>query len=168
MTDDVLSHPHPQQPIAADPAQDVPDGSITSDPSTAWLEGETYAPPIDPPTAGTNDHGDPRIASGFGMDSEAEPPGPDTHRADGYPDDEMTQRVREALLADSLGSLYVDALDIQTAGSVVLLTGIVEDLDIQDHLLGVAESVPGVTEVRDDLRLPDAEPDDLGRDDRGD
>lgn len=156
--------PDPQQPIAADPAFDVPDGDITADPSTAWLEGETYQAPVDPPVVGTDERGDPRVAAGFGADALADPPGPDTHRSEGYPDDEMTERVREALLADSLGSLYVDGLDIQTGDGVVLVSGIVEDLDIQDHLLGVVESVPGVTEVRDDLRLPDDGADDRGRD----
>lgn len=166
MTDDVLFRPDPQQPIAADPAQDVPDGEITSDPTTAWLEGETYLPPIDPPVAGTDDEGELRIAAGFGPDGETEPAGPDTHATEGYADDEMSQRVREALLADSLGSLYVDGLDIQTADGVVRLEGVVEDLDVQDHLLGVVESVVGVTEVRDALRLPDAGPAGLATDER--
>jgi osmotically-inducible protein OsmY len=74
--------------------------------------------------------------------------------------------VREALLADSVGSLYVDSLDIQTAGGIVRVEGVVEDLDLQDHLLGVVESVPGVTEVRDALRLPDDEPAGLATDER--
>lgn len=164
MTDDVIRVPDPQQPIGADPAFDVPDGDITADPSTAWLEGETYQAPVDPPVAGTNEHGDPRVAAGFGADVDADPAGPDSHRSVSYADDEMTERVRETLLADSLGSLYVDALDIQTAGGVVRIAGVVEDLDIQDHLLGLIAEVDGVTEVRDGLVLPDEGADDRGRD----
>jgi hypothetical protein len=168
MTDDVIHKPDPQQPIAADPPQDVPDGEITSDPTTAWLEGETYHPPVDPPVAGTDADGELRIAAGFGPEGDADPAGNDARTTEAATDDEATERVREALLADSLGSLYVDTLDIQTAGGIVRLEGIVEDLDVQDHLLGVVESVVGVTEVRDLLRLPDDDPSGLATDDRAD
>jgi hypothetical protein len=166
MTDDVIHEFDPQQPIAADPAQDVPDGEITSDPTTAWLEGETYHPPVDPPVAGIDADGEPRIAAGFGPEGEADPAGPDARASELPAEDETTERVREALLADSVGSLYVDSLDIQTADGVVRLEGVVDDLDIQDHLLGVVESVVGVTEVRDVLRLPDDDPAGLATDDR--
>jgi hypothetical protein len=166
MIDDVIHQFDPQQPIAADPAQDVPDGEITSDPTTAWLEGETYHPPVDPPVAGVDAGGELRIAAGFGTERDAGATGGDARTTEVPVDDAMSQRVRDALLADSLGSLYVDALDIQTADGVVRLEGVVDDLDIQDHLLGVVESVVGVTEVRDVLRLPDDDPAGLATDDR--
>jgi osmotically-inducible protein OsmY len=68
--------------------------------------------------------------------------------------DDMTERVRDALLADSLGNGYVDELRIKTAGSVAILEGVVEDLDVMDHLIGVVAQVPGISEVRDRLTLP--------------
>lgn len=166
MTDDVIHEFDPQQPIGADPPQDVPDGEITSDPTTSWLEGETYHPPVDPPVAGMEADGELRIAAGFGPEGDADPAGPDARTVEIGADDDATQRVRDALLADSLGSLYVDVLDIQTADGVVRLEGVVEDLDVQDHLLGVVESVAGVTEVRDLLRLSDDDPAGLATDDR--
>jgi hypothetical protein len=160
VTDDVIRTPDSRRPPSGSPPEDVPDGDITDDPTVAWEEGETYHPPVDPPVAGLEPDGEPRIAAGFGASGDDDPAGPDTHRTLGYAEDEVVERVREALLADSLGSLYVDGLDIQAAGTVVRLAGIVEDVDIQDHLLGVAESVIGVTEVRDALRLPDDLPGD--------
>jgi hypothetical protein len=166
MVDDVVVHPDPQQPPRGSPPEDIPDGEITDDPTVAWEEGEVYQPPIDPPIAGTEGD-DPRIAAGFGQDEATDPPTEDSHRSLELADDEVSERVREALLADSLGSLYVDDLDIESAGGIVRLEGVVEDLDIQDHLLGVVESVSGVTEVRDRLRLPD-EPVAGVPDDRGD
>ncbi|MFN8620836.1 MAG: BON domain-containing protein [Chloroflexota bacterium] len=160
MTDDVIRTPDPRLPPSGSPPEDVPDGDITDDPTVAWEEGEVYHPPVDPPIAGLEADGEPRIAAGFGASGDDDPAGPDTHRTLEYTEDEVSERVREALLADSLGSLYVDDLDIQSADGVVRIAGVVEDLDIQDHLLGVVESVVGVTEVRDALRLPDDLPGD--------
>lgn len=165
MSDDVIRTPDPRLPPSGSPPENVPDGEITDDPIVAAEHGQTYHPPVDPPVAGMDDD-DPRIAAGFGADALDGPAGTPASGSPG--DDDMTARVRDRLLADSLGSLYVDDLVIQTAGGVVSLSGIVEDLDIQDHLLGVVESVEGVDEVRDDLRLPEALAGSSGEDERVD
>jgi hypothetical protein len=153
VTDDVIVEPGPQHPIGGSPPQDVPDGEITSDPVIAE-EGETYHPPVDPPVVGVEDDGDPRIAAGFGPEAAADPFDDDHRGSLETPLDDMAERVREALLADSLGSGYVDRLRIETSGSVARLEGVVEDLDVMDHLVGVVAEVPGITEVRDQLTLP--------------
>src|SRR5687767_4344457 len=137
MTQDVIVEPDPQLPIGGSPPQDVPDGEITSDPSVAWEEGETYHPPVDPPVVGVEDDGDPRIAAGFGAESDSDPFDGDHRTTLEARGDDMTERVREALFADSLGSGYVDGLRIETAGAVALLEGVVDDLDVMDHLVGV-------------------------------
>jgi hypothetical protein len=154
MTEDVIERPDPQQPIGGSPPQDIPDGGITSDPTIAAEEGEAYHFPVDPPVVGVQDDGDPRIAAGFGADAQADPYDDDHRSGLGSFGDEMSGRVREALLADSLGSSYADRLGIRTAGSVVWLDGVVDDLDVMDHLVGVVGALPGVSEVRDRLTLP--------------
>ena len=156
MIDDVIVQPDPQRPISGSPPQDVPDGDITSDPLIASEEGEVYHPPVDPPVVGVEDDGDPRIAAGFGPESDADPFDEDHQATLEASADDMSERVREALLADSLGSTYVDRLRVETAGSVALVEGVVDDLDVMDHLIGVVAQVPGISEVRDRLSLPEA------------
>jgi hypothetical protein len=132
----------------------VPDGAITDDPVVSAEHGETYQAPVDPPVVGTED-GELRVAAGFAADALDTPYDADHHSSLELEDDEVTERIREALLADSLGSQYVDVLELATAGSTAMVSGIVEDLDIQDHLLGLIGAVSGITEVRDHLRLPE-------------
>jgi hypothetical protein len=163
--DDVIVEPDPQQPIGGSPPEDVPDGTITSDPLVASEEGETYHPPVDPPVVGVDEEGDPRIAAGFGPESDADPFDYDHQATLEPPVDAQTERVREALLADSLGSSYVDRLRIETIGSVAVLEGVVDDLDVMDHLVGIVAAVPGISEVRDGLTLPE-DPVGAGRDTR--
>ena len=43
-------------------------------------------------------------------------------------EDEMTDRVREAMLADSLTSRYAEVLEIETDGGTVWLRGTVDDV----------------------------------------
>jgi hypothetical protein len=154
MHDDVIRSPDPEQPPSGSPPYDVPDGEITSDPIVAAEHGEIYHPPVDPPVVGMED-GDLRIAAGFAPDARSEPYDEDHHRGTELRDDEVTERVREALLADSLGSQYVDRLAIGTSRGIVVVEGVVEDLDFQDHILDLVASVSGVVEVRDRLRFPD-------------
>jgi len=125
----------------------------TSDPTRPDEEGRTYVPPVDPPVVGSED-GDPRIAAGFGRGVDANPSDADHKRAAGLGDDEMSARIRERLAADSLGSEYSERIAIVTVGSTAVVKGIVEDLDVQDHILGLVAAVPGVEDVQDRL-LPE-------------
>jgi hypothetical protein len=163
MFDDDIRTPDPQEPPSGSPPYDVPPGEITSDPTIAAEHGQTYHPPVDPPVAGSED-GEPRVAAGFAPDSLSEPYDQDHHRSGELRDDEMTELVRETLLADSLGSQYVDRLAIGTSRGIVVIEGVVEDLDFQDHLLDLIASVPGVVEVRDRLRFPEEPAEGAGAD----
>jgi hypothetical protein len=152
VADEPVSHlaDDPGFALAEGETEDLEDG-LTHDPLAASDSGVAYAPPIDPPT-GLEDDGDPTFAAGFGGDAD---PSAARHRTSESPAaDDVAERVRELLGADSLGSEYVDQLEIAARDGVVRVRGVVEDLDVQDHLLGVVAEVPGVIEVRDELRLP--------------
>jgi len=122
----------------------------TSSPDVAAEEGETYVAPFDPPVVA--DRGDPegaRIAAGFGTSALDEPYDADHHTTSLPEDDEVSARVREALVADSRTSRLADRIDVETAGGTVVLRGTVDDLDDGDLLAEVASAVRGVTDVRD-------------------
>ena len=123
----------------------------TGNPDEAAEEGLTWVPPVDPPVVGTEDDGDPRIAAGFGDTADAEPFDSDHHRAALADEDEMTARVREALLADAATSRYADTLAVDSDGGVVRVDGRVTDLDDEASVLQVVSDVVGV--VRVDNRL---------------
>jgi hypothetical protein len=159
MDDEVVIEREPITHVEDDPglaSAEVGDAVLedgdTSDPVDVSDPGLTYVAPIDPPT-GVDERGDPTIAAGFGLDSDADPSDADHRASDGLGDDEMSERVRDRLAADSLGSEYVEQLDIDAAGGIVRVGGVVEDLDIQDHLLSLVSEMPGVREVEDRLRL---------------
>lgn len=163
MTD---SRPRPEEEQPRRPLERAPQESrLTADTTEVEEEGQAYRPPDDPPIAAAPD-GEPRVAAGFGGDAQSEPFDQDHHRTLTLEDDEATEQVREALLADSLGSEYVDRLRIERRGGVVLLEGVVDDIDMQEHLLDVASAVSGVTEVVDRLVLPEAPAGDLSADTR--
>ena len=70
----------------------------TDDANVASEEGLTYIPPVDPPVVPDPD--DPqgaRIASGFGLSAEDEPYDLSHHSALLSSEDEMVERIREAL-----------------------------------------------------------------------
>jgi hypothetical protein len=124
----------------------------TDDPREATEEGLTYVPPMDPPVEpGTR--GDPEVRAGFGMTRSDEPFDAEHHAAATSSEDERTQRVVEALAADAATSGLFDRLDIDTEGAVVTVAGGVDDLDDEEAVLAVASSVPGVQEVRNELRV---------------
>ncbi len=124
----------------------------TDDPMEAVEEGFTYVPPIDPPIVpGSIDNAE--VASGLGLSALDEPYDADHHDSFLSEEDEMTDRVREALRADSSTSQYADTLDITTSDGVVTVRGVVDDLVDSDNIQAVAEYVDGVTEVIDELRV---------------
>ncbi len=125
----------------------------TDDPNVAAEEGLTYVPPTDPPVYPGPDEEGADIAAGFGSTSTDEPFDESHHDELLYAEDEMTARVRDALRADAATSLYADSVRIDTEGGVVVLRGVVDDINDTDALASVAEQVEGVTEVRDELRV---------------
>jgi hypothetical protein len=124
----------------------------TDDPLEATEEGLTYVPPVDPPVVPGED-GEPEIASGFGDSALSEPYDQDHHSELLPTDDEVSDRVREAIRAESATSEYADTVEIETAGGIVRLRGVVADLVDEENLVDAAERVTGVTEVIDELEV---------------
>jgi RNA polymerase-binding transcription factor DksA len=126
----------------------------TADPGEAVAEGYTYVPPIDPPTLPDERSGaDALVASGFGLSAEDEPYDADHHGAALLDEDEIAARVREALRADSSTAAYASQVRVIARGRVVLLRGVVDDLEDGDNLVAVAADVADVDEVIDELRI---------------
>jgi hypothetical protein len=127
----------------------------TSNPDVAAEEGEAWVPPIDPPVVADADAPEGvTVAAGFGSTAMDEPFDADHHSELLPADDEVSSRVREALLADSRTSRLAGSLGIETAGGVVIVRGVVDDIDDGDLIEEVASLVTGVTEVRDETDVP--------------
>ncbi|MEN9938842.1 MAG: hypothetical protein RLZZ387_5421 [Chloroflexota bacterium] len=125
----------------------------TDDVMVAVEEGLTYIPPSDPPTVPGSGYTDAEVASGVGTSSLEEPYDEDHHSSFLPGDDELSARVREALRADASTAHFAERISVETRGGVVVLRGLVEDLDDGDNVLAVADFVEGVVEVVDELRV---------------
>ncbi len=126
----------------------------TANPDIAAEEGLTWVPPIDPPVIPSQE--DPQgleVAAGFGADSLAEPYDADHHSEAVTDADDMEERVREALIADSATSALAQRIRVGLRGSIVILRGEVEDLVDTDEVVAVVERVSGVTEVIDEIEV---------------
>ncbi len=123
----------------------------TDDPNVAAEEGLAWVPPIDPPTAGTEDDGDPRVASGFGSSALDEPYDEDHHSELVAGEEEVNARVRDALRADAATTAYADRVAVAVVGDTALLTGTVDDLDDADSVVAVAQRASGLAAVVDRL-----------------
>lgn len=152
--DELLPQPGNEQ---VDGIEDLAAGEIrpgeTDDPNVAAEEGLAYVPPTDPPVVPGEGREDLEIAAGFGTTSLDEPYDEDHAGTLLSAEDEMSARVREAIRADAATTQYADAIDIESAGGVVLLRGVVEDIEDTDSLAEVASAVDGVVEVRDELTV---------------
>lgn len=123
----------------------------TDDFMVAIEEGITYVPPIDPPIV--NDPDDPesiQVAAGFGLSAED----PDDTSGDfdtaRTGEDDMTARVRRALLNDSSTTHLAGRLTIVTVHGTVTIRGEVDDLDDTDNIVAVVSDLPDVEAVRDE------------------
>jgi hypothetical protein len=126
----------------------------TDNPDVAAEEGQTWVPPVDPPVVADAEAEDGiRIAAGFGSTARDEPFDGDHHSTFLPGDDEVSERVREALLADARTSRLADRVDIETAAGLVVVRGAVDDIEDGDLLAEVAMEVSGVTEVRDETEV---------------
>jgi BON domain-containing protein len=126
----------------------------TFDPDIASEEGVPWVPPVDPVVV--PDKRDPeglRVAAGIATSALDEPYDVDHHGEPLPAEDEMTDRVREALRDDAQTTAYADDLEIDTESGVVTLRGTVADMDDLEAVLAVAAVVEGVTEVRDELEV---------------
>ena len=117
----------------------------TDDPNEAAEEGLTWIPPIDPPLR-VGDDG-PEVAAGFGTTAQDEPFDAD-HHGEALPAlGEIEARVLEALRADAATAGLADRIELEAEGEVIRLTGTVDDLEDEDSILGVVESVTGVRSI---------------------
>lgn len=124
----------------------------TDDPVVAAEEGLTWIPPTDPPVRVGPD-GEPEVAAGFGSTAEDEPFDLDHHAEPVAEWDERTARVMEALRADAQTTDLVDHLTVETDGGQVIVRGVVADLDDEEAVLAVIDSVDGVNEIIDRLEV---------------
>jgi len=126
----------------------------TSNPDEAAEQGLTWVPPIDPPVV--PDLEDPqgaKVAAGFGTTSDDQPYD-DNNRSDLLSaEDDMTARIREALIADAATSAYAENLVIGTRDGTIVVRGLVDDIDDTDNIVDVISRVPGVDEVIEELEV---------------
>ena len=126
----------------------------TGDPNVAAEEGEAWVPPVDPPVVADRTSPDGMtVAAGFGTTAIDEPFDADHHSSALPADDEVTARVREALLADARTSRLADRVRVATQAGRVRIRGVVDDLDDGDLLAEVATDVTGVVEVLDETEV---------------
>jgi BON domain len=135
---------------------EISDGEVrvgeTDDPVVAAEEALTWIPPTDPPLRVGAD-GEPEVAAGFGSTAEDEPFDLDHHAEPVTEWDERTARVMEALRADAQTTDLVDHLTVETDGGQVIVRGVVADLDDEEAVLAVIDSVDGVNEIIDRLEV---------------
>jgi hypothetical protein len=125
----------------------------TDDVMEAVEEGLVYIPPTDPPTVPGGGYTDAEVASGLGTTALDEPYDENHQASFLTADDSVSALVRDALRADAATAHFADRIRIETSGGVVVLRGLVDDLDDSDNALAVAEYVEGVVEVVDELRI---------------
>ncbi len=129
-------------------------GDETDDPFIAAEEGFTYIAPIDPPVVPSADSPEGiEVAAGMGHSALDEPFDADHHSDFLTAEDEMSARVREALRADASTSRFADQIKVLTRGGVVILRGVVDDVEDTDNAAAVASYVDGVIEVNDELEV---------------
>ena len=126
----------------------------TADPNVAAEEGLAWVPPIDPPVvADADDPEGVRVAAGFGVDS-LEEPYDASHRTDLLSiEDELEDRIREALRADASTSRFADSVIVGNRGGTVVIRGVVDDIDDTDDIAAVISNVVGVEEVLDEMEV---------------
>jgi hypothetical protein len=124
----------------------------TDDAGEAAEEGLTWVPPSDPPIV-ANERGDAEVAAGFGTTADDEPFDADHHASGLFGEDEMTQRVLDALRTHAETAGLADRLQVETIGPRVVVAGEVDDLDDEDAVLGVVSDVDGVVDVESRIEV---------------
>ena len=136
------------------------DASFADDPGTTNVidvveNGATYFPPTDPPTARADDNDGFAVLNGFADSSsdtigaDADVPEDDTMRI--LSDDELADVVQRELREDANTAdlrIFVTA-----RGSTVFLRGEVDTLEDAESAEAVANEVPAVVEVREELTI---------------
>ncbi len=127
----------------------------TDDVIEAIQEGLTYIAPIDPPI--TTDYDSLEsvgVAAGFAVSADPldRVESIDANDNDRYFErgDDMTALVRQALRADAATTHLADRLHIATINGIVVVRGLVDDIDDTDNIVAVISDLPGVQSVRDE------------------
>ncbi len=136
------------------------DATFADDPGTTNVidvveNGATYFPPTDPPTGRADDNDGFTILSGFADSStdtfsaNADELEDDSNRL--VTDDELADVVRRELREDAVTT----DLDIRVTavGSTVILRGEVDTLEDAENAEAIANEVPSVVEVLEELRI---------------
>jgi len=135
------------QDLLTDPVAAVGDPDDWEDPVQ---EGDqAYVPPMDP-VVGTDAHGGTRVLGGFSPDatSERSP----LRSSDGQIGDEaVADAVRAALRQDATTTDL--QVDVAVEGGIVRLFGTVPGMEDVDNAESVAERVPGVVDVVEELQV---------------
>jgi len=154
-TDTELYEGDTEKPIALEGlADDELREGETDDPEVAAEEGLTWVPPIDPPVVADADDPDGfRTAAGYGVEAAEDPFDADHEDELLTAGDELDERIRDALRADAATSRYADSLIIGRRGGVVIVRGVVDDIDDSDNVAEVIGNVPGVNDVVDETEV---------------
>jgi hypothetical protein len=126
----------------------------TDDPNVAAEEGLAYVPPIDPPVVADREYPEGvEIAAGFGSSALDEPYDDDHQSGELTAESDLAARIHEALRADASTSRWEDQIIVGTRGGLVVLRGVVDDVDDSDDVVAVVERVDGVQEVVDEIEV---------------
>ncbi|HEV2528897.1 MAG TPA: BON domain-containing protein [Thermomicrobiales bacterium] len=135
--------------------QDFQDDAGTTNVIDVVENGATYIAPNDPPTARADDEDGFAVLGGFSQSStdaiaaDADLPDDDTRRLP--TDDELADIVRRELREDSLTTDL--PIHVSARGSTVVLRGEVDTLADAEAAESVANEVPAVVEVREELTI---------------
>jgi hypothetical protein len=125
----------------------------TDDPLVAIEDGFVYVPPSDPPVMPSDAPGGIDVAAGIGTGDLDEPFDDSHRRSENLDEGDFNARIRDALRSDGSTAELADRLVIAVVGSTVVIRGQVDEIDDGDAIAAVVETVPGVTEVRDETEV---------------
>ena len=123
---------------------DEPASGVTDDYLVAREEGLPYVPP----TERVTHEGSASEADADQLERDDSIQGPD---ADLPRDDELRARVIETLRASDVPA--GDRIRVAVSGSLVVVQGEVESIDVLDEIMGIVGDVPGVTDVMDEVEV---------------
>jgi len=123
---------------------DEPASGMTDDYLVAREEGVPYTPPTER-VPGEAIDSDPDALE-LDRDESIQAPDGEMPR-----DDELRSRVIEALRASDVPA--GDRVRVAVSGSLVVVQGEVESIDVLDEIVGIVGDVPGVSDVLDEVEV---------------
>ena len=123
---------------------DEPASGMTDDYLVAREEGVPYTPPTER-VPGEAIDSDPDALE-LDRDESIQAPDGEMPR-----DDELRSRVIEALRASDVPA--GDLVRVAVSGSLVVVQGEVESIDVLDEIVGIVGDVPGVSDVLDEVEV---------------